>query len=159
VKTYSTGEVAKICKFKNARIVAKLFDDGEIKGDLVHSKYHRQTTRRVSLRELCEFMKAREIPFNGFDGDVCAQKWILDHLTLELREMLHYSKKRSGVFNRGNNGLANGLLHLIDNLDPLDKLTGTSEDRQRLVILKKLIEVMARHIELRGTIASAKKRK
>lgn len=159
MKTYSTGEVAKICKFKNSRVVAKLFNDGKIKGRLVQSRYNRQSTRRISLEELFEFMKENEIPFDGLNHDICAQKWILGQMTTELREMLNCSKRRSGVFHRGNNGLANGLLHLIDNLDPLDQLSGTSEDRQRLVILKKLTEVMARHIELRGAIASAKKRK
>lgn len=156
MKSYATGQVAKICGFKSARIVAKMFDRDEIEGELVPSKYRRNSTRRIPLKALVEFMKRRRIPFDGFDGDIDAQKWILCQQTAEFKKMTEKAKKRSGVL-FGFKGLPNALLDIVHNLDPLDNLHGVSEDRQRAAIFKKLIEVMELHVKLRGRIATSKK--
>lgn len=156
MKTYTTGQVAKICGFKNARVVARMFDRGEMDGHLVESKFQRRSHRRIPLKNLFEFMREHKLSLDGFDGDICAQKYILCQQTSEFKKMIEKARKRSGVL-AGFKGLPNALLDVARNLDPLDNLSGVSEDRQRAVIFKKLIEVMERHIILRGRIATSKK--
>ena len=156
MKTYTTGQVAQICKFKNARVVARIFDKGEMDGHLVESKFQRRSHRRVPLKNLFEFMRKHKISLDGFNGDINAQKWILCQQTSEFKKMIEKARKHSGVLS-GFKGLPNAILDVVRNLDPLDNLSGASEDRQRAVIFKKLIEVMERHIILRGRIATSKK--
>jgi hypothetical protein len=159
VKTYSTGEVARICKsrFKNAREVAKLVDSDDLEGKMVDSKYCRRRTRRIPLRVLLKFMVEQNISFDGFDdGDIEAQKAVLCHRISELEAMIEKARRRSGVF-FGFKGLPGALLDVVHNLDPLNNLRGVSEDRRRAWIFKELVEVMERHIYLRGRIATSKK--
>ena len=156
MKTYTTGQVAKICGFKSSRVVARLIDSGQIDGYLKPVTWQRHTQRVVSLKSLLEFIKEHKISFDGFTGDIDAQKWILCHQTAEFKKIVEKARKRSGVL-FGFKSLPSALLDVVHNLDPLDNLQGISEDRQRVVIFKKLIEVMEGHIILRGRIATSKK--
>jgi len=153
MKTYSTGEVAKICGLKSARVVARMFDRDQIGGELVQSRYQRQTTRRIPLRSLMEFMIEHDIPYDDF---VDAQKWILCQTTQEFKKMLEKARKRSGVLS-GFGGLVNGMLDVVRNLDPLTNLSGLSEDRRRIAIFEKMVEVMKQHVRVRCKIAKSKK--
>jgi hypothetical protein len=157
MKTYSTGEVAKICGLKNARYVARLFDYGKIEGDIVPSRYHRRSTRRIPLKALIEFMKEKGIPLEKLDEDIDAQKWILCQQTSELKRMIEKARKRSGVL-FGFKGLPTALLDVVSNLDPLSSLQGVSEDKKRVIVFRTLVKVMERHIKLRGAIAGIRRK-
>ena len=102
-------------------------------------------------------MKEKGIPLEKLDGDICAQKWILSQQTLELKKMIEKARKRSGVLS-GFKGLSTALLDVIRNLDPLSSLQGVSEDKKRVIIFQALVEVMERHIKLRGAIAGIRRK-
>lgn len=158
MKVYTTGQVAKICRrLKNARVVAKLIDSGKIDGHSKPITWQRCTYRIVPLKSLIEFMQRSGIPFDRLDGDIAAQKWILCHKTAEFKKMIEKARKRSGVLS-GFKGLSDALLDVMKNLDPLDNLSGVSEDRRRAQIFEKLVEAMKCHIRLRGLIATSKKK-
>ena len=155
MKTFTTGQVAKICGLKNSRIAAKLIDNGELDGHLKPVTWERRTYRIVSLKSLLDFMQRRNIPLDGLAQEIDVQKLILSQQTAEFKKMIERSRKHSGVLS-GFKGLSDALLEVVRNLDPLDNLNGVSEDRRRVVIFKKLIEVMESHINLRGRIATSK---
>ena len=66
MKSYTTGEVAKICGFKNARVVAKLCDEDKMDCFMKESTYCRRTTRRIPQKALFSFMKKNNISFDDF---------------------------------------------------------------------------------------------
>jgi len=156
MKTFTTGQVAKICGFKSARVVARMFDRGKIGGHLVQSRLQRRSCRRIPLNKLLEFMRINKISLDGFDGDIKTQQVILYHQTFELKKAIVQAKKRSGVFS-GFKGLPDALLHVIDNLGLIDSLSGASEDRQRVLLFRNLVDLMEFHIALRCRIVTSKK--
>ena len=154
MKTYTTGQVAKICGLSR-RVVVRLFDQGHINGYQVASRYQRRTDRLIPAKNLVSFMKERNISMDKLDDDNSAQRIILDHQITELRNLLAKSKKRSGVF-FGFKGLVDSLLDVIGNLEPLDSTFGISEDKKRAIILRETAEVIEKHIKLRYRIAVSK---
>jgi excisionase family DNA binding protein len=61
---YTTGEAAEICRLSQQTII-RCFDSGQLKGFRVPgSKF-----RRIPRRSLIEFMKANNIPLEGFSDD------------------------------------------------------------------------------------------
>ena len=145
--SYTTGEVAQVCGFKSARVVARMFDNDEIDGILVRSRYGRQTTRQIPLKALIRFMQDRKIPLNKLSTDLD----VLIRKTSDLKKTFERSGK-TGVFSNIN-GLTERLLVMVQNLDPLTSMRGASEDRQRIKNLRRLIDVMEAHIRIRGQIA------
>lgn len=155
MKGYTTGQVAKICGFKSHRKVASLIDREELRGEMVDSKLGRKRTRVVWLCDLIEFMKRHKIGFDGFDGDVHAQKFILNQRIAELKRIISQAGERGGVF-FGFKGLPNALLDVIRVMDPLDNLSGASEDRKRAAIFRRIADTMACHIRVRGRVVRSK---
>ena len=137
-------------------MVARFCDNGELESISVDSRYRRKSTRKVTLKALIEFMRNRNISFEGFGTDIEAQKVILGQLTGEFKNLIAKTKKQSGVL-ANFKGLPNNLLYVVHNLDPLESLQGVSEDKRRVMIFQRLIEVMEHHIRVRGLIAKAKK--
>lgn len=168
MNTYTTGEVARICGFKNSkgeadsRKVARLIDSDKLPGKMVDSSLKRKRTRVVRLTDLFDFMIANGIPLSGFDGefdrlngDACPKKFILKHRKAELRALIEREGKQGGVF-CGFKGLSSSLIEVLSAMEPLDNLSGASEDRKRMLILEELIQVMTCHRKLQNRIVRVK---
>jgi len=164
MKRLTTGKVAEYCGFKNSkgeadsRKVARMIDNNELPGEIVDSSLGRKRTRVVRLSDLFEFMIANGIPLSGFDGefdklngDACAHRFILKHRKAELRALIEQEGKRGGVF-CGFKGLSSALAEVLRSMEPLDNLSGASEDRKRMLILEELTRVMTCHRKLQNRI-------
>ncbi|MDO8741174.1 MAG: helix-turn-helix domain-containing protein, partial [Candidatus Woesearchaeota archaeon] len=154
MKTYTTGKAAKICGL-SIKTIRRLFDQDQINGHQVQSSCQRRTDRRIPVDSLIKFMRQHNISMDNLVDDNIAQREILYHQMADLRALLVKSKKRSGVF-FGFKGLADSLLEVVNNLDPLDNTFGISEDKKRAVILKRMAEIIEKHIKLRHIIAVSK---
>lgn len=150
--SYTTGEVAKICGLKSPRVVARMFDYGEIDGELVQSQFGRRSTRRIPLKSLIKYMQKNKICLKRLSVDTES----LINKTSELEKLLERSGKR-GVFSPFN-GLSERLMDMVKNLDPITSLSGVSEDKRRVANLKRLIAVMELHISIRKQIAKPPKK-
>ena len=160
VKSYTTGQVAKICGGKTrgftSRKVAKLFDKGEINGHIKDSKYHRRSHRRIPPRDLVDFMIRKGIPFDGLDGDVAVQKAILCRRAEELKEAIAKAKKRGDIFLRIDQS-ADVLLEIarIEALGSLEDLRGIARNNCWAKVFRKVAELIEQHT--RVCIANSKK--
>lgn len=151
---FTTGQIARIFGWgmKNRRRVADLIDEEALKGRSIDGRHGNgsRSYRVVSFHDLAEYIEKH--------GNITAKRWLLAQKTETLKKAIARESGRSGVLHIFK-GLPDALLTLIANLDPLESLNGTSEDKSRLAIVKKLADVMDRHIKLRHALAKSKKPK
>lgn len=151
---YTTGEVAEILGIKGSRQaarrqVAQLIDGGTLKGRHINGRdgSASRSYRVVSHSCLVKYIEEH--------GGIRARKWLLARKTEEFYELL--SQEREILSGLG--GLEAAIRKVVKNLDPIDEMTGASADMRRIEVLKKLTELMDRHIKLRVLIAKHKAKK
>jgi len=155
MKTYTTGQVAKICGLKG-RKVAQLFDRGEINGHIQESKLKRRSHRRISIRSLIDFMEKEKIPFDELANDSAAQKVILCRKTAELRAFIIRAKKLGNILKKV--GLSQDTLLQIVDIDTLgsfENVHGITRNNAWAKVLRKMAEVIEQHTKV--CIANSKK--
>jgi len=99
-----------------------------------------------------EFAEQENIPLGNFFGDINEQKAKLCELRQEFKKTIEKASKQGGVL-AGFRCLPENLLLIVKIMDPLNNLSGRSEDEKRLRILEKLVEIMRRHIRIREETA------
>lgn len=154
---YTTGEVAEILGIKGSRQaarrqVAQLIDTGTLKGRHING---RDGSASRSYRVVSHSCLAKYIEEHG---GIRARKWLLARKTERFVELVKEETLLSGVL-RDLRPLAGGILMMVKNLDPLDEMTGVSEDKKRIEVLRQLIDLMDRHVKLRGLIAKQRAKK
>jgi len=155
MKTYTTGQVAKICKMKGRKI-AELFDRGEINGHIQESKLKRRSHRRISVRSLIDFMEREKIPFDELANDSAAQKAILCRKIAELKAFIARAKKLGNILKKI--GLpSDTLLEIVDieALGSFENVRGTARNNAWAKVLRKMAEIIEQHT--RVCIANPKK--
>lgn len=153
MKTYTTGQVAKICGL-TPRKVAKLFDDGKINGHLKESKFQRRSHRRIATKDLIEFMLENRIHFDKLDNDPAAQKAILCHRVAELREFIAKAKKRGDLFLKVNQS-SDVFIEIIRTLGSLEDVRGIARNNSWAKVFRKMADVIEQHTKV--CIANFKK--
>jgi len=153
VKTYTTGQVAKICGLKG-RKVAELFDNGEINGHMHESKFKRRSHRRISLKSLVEFMIKNGISFDALGKDQSAQKMILCHMAAELRESIVKAKKRGDIFLKIGQD-SDKFAEIIGTLGTLENVYGVARNISWAKVLRRMAEAIEQHTKM--CIANSKK--
>jgi hypothetical protein len=155
MKTYTTGQVAKICKMKGRKI-AELFDRGEINGHVQESKLKRRSHRRISVRSLIDFMEREKIPFDELENDPAAQKVILCRKLAELRAFIARAKKLGDILKKIGQS-PNTLLKIVDieALGSFENVHGIARNNAWAKVLRKMAEVIEQHT--RVCISNSKK--
>ena len=146
---YTTGEVAKILGIKDSRRVARMIDEGTLKGRSINGKHGNSSRsyRVVSQQSLMRYIEEH--------GGMKARKWLLTEKTEEFEKVLEHKSEILAGFG----GLIASIKRVVKNLDPVDEMTGASADRSRIEVFRQLIELMDRHVRLRVLIAKHKARK
>lgn len=88
--------------------------------------------------------------------DIDTQRSILDRRKARLRALIKKEGRRGGVlfdFKR----LAEALLEVLQDMEPLDNLRTASEDRRRSEIFDEIVRVMCIHMRLQGRIVRSKR--
>lgn len=155
MKTYTTGQVAKICGLKGRKI-AELFDRGEINGHMQESKLKRRSHRRISVKSLIDFMERERIPFDELANDSAAQKAILCRKVAELKTFIARAKKLGDILKKIGQSPAT-LLEIVDieALGSLENVRGIARNNAWAKVLRKMAEVIEQHT--RVCIANSKK--
>lgn len=146
MKTYTTGQVAKICGL-TSRKVAKLVDDGKINGHLKESKYRRRSYRRIPLRDLIEFMLKRGISFDKLDNDAPAQKMILCHKVAELRDSITKAKKRGDIFLKACQS-TDIFMDIFTQLGSLEDVRGIARNNSWAKVFRRMAEAIEQHTKV-----------
>jgi len=146
VKTYTTGQVAKICGLTPRR-VAKLIDEKKLNGHLKESKFQRRSHRRVSVRDLIEFMLKHGIAFDKLDNDAAAQKVILCHRAEELKEAIAKAKKRGDIFLKAHQS-SDIFMEIFEQLGSLEDAFGTARNNSWAKVFRKMAEVIEQHTKV-----------
>ena len=153
MKTYTTGQVSKICGLK-PREVAKLFDNGEINGHIQESKYKRRSHRRISLKSLIGFMIKNGISFDTFGKDQAAQKAILCRLTADLEASIAKAKKRGDIFLKIGQD-SDKFAEIIGILGSLENVRDVARNIAWAKVLRRMAEAIEQHTKM--CIANSKK--
>ena len=153
MKTYTTGQVAKICGLTPRR-VAKLIDEKKLNGHLKESKFQRRSHRRVSVRDLIEFMLKHGIAFDKLGSDAAAQKMILCHRVAELKDFIAKARKRGDIFLKVNQS-SDILTGIFEQLGSLEDVHGITRNNSWAKVFRKMAEVIEQHTMV--CIANSKK--
>ncbi|KKP92715.1 MAG: Response regulator receiver protein [Parcubacteria group bacterium GW2011_GWA1_36_12] len=153
MKTYTTGQVAKICGL-TPRKVANLFDNGKINGHLKESKFQRRSHRRIPVKDLIEFMLKHDISFEKLEDDPVAQKVILCHKSAELKELIARAKKFGDLFLKIKQS-SDEIIEIIGVLGSLEDVRGIARNNSWAKVFRKMADVIEQHT--RVCIANFKK--
>lgn len=150
VPHYTTGQAAKILGIRNIRRVARMIDEGAIKGHSVNGKHGNSSRsyRVVFHRDLIEYIKKH--------GSITAWRWLVAQKAEAFEKTLARESCLSGVLH-GFGKLPDCLRKVVKNLDPIDELAGASADKKRIKVFQQLISFMDLHINLRVLIAKSKR--
>lgn len=153
MKTYTTGEVAKICGL-TSRKVAKLIDIGYLDGHIKESRYQRRSHRRVSVRDLIEFMLKHGIAFDELDDDAAAQKTILCRKVSELKDSIAKARKRGDIFLKVHRS-SDILMDIFEQLGSLEDVRGITRNNSWAKVFEAMAALIKQHTKV--CIANSKK--
>jgi len=144
MKTYTTGQVAKICGITSAK-ARKLLDGDGVEVEFIESKYQRRSTRRIHLKNLIRLMIEHGFSFDGFDADDAdAQKAILCHYFVKLRKKITGAKKRGDIFIKI--GLSSDVLEeLLKHLGSFDNMRGTVRNHLWAGAFRAMADILEQH--------------